>query len=766
MNKPILLTRGIIVFPTTTVDVEVGRERSVASIEAAWKDDKKLLVVSQIDPQLENPKFEEVFHIGTLCEITNYEKTPDDNSLKITVKGLKRVSVKDFSTSGVLTAEYETLKETGIANKENGEKIRLLYSLIERTSTNLSAKEAKTLKSLLLGTPSPSKIADKVAAVLPVDLSTKQNILAETNVTKRIDDILRLSTSDNDKAEIDREISKKVNETLSKQQKEFYLREKMRAVKEELGILNPKESETNNLRKRLDEGMYPEHIRKRVIAELAKIDGSNNPQENSIIRTYVEWLLDLPWWQTTKDNAHIQDVEATLNKTHYGLDKVKERIVEYLAVKSRSPNSKAPIICLVGPPGVGKSTLARSIAEALGKKFVKMSLGGVRDEAEIRGHRKTYIGSMPGRIIKAMKQAEVINPLFLLDELDKMTSDMRGDPASALLEVLDPEQNNKFSDNYIEENYDLSKVMFVATANYLEQIPEPLHDRLEIIELTSYTEREKLEIAKKYLITKICTEAAISSEELKFEDEGILKIIRNYTREAGVRELERLIQKIARKFIVRQQHGEIKTQIITVDNVHEYLKKEIYDFNVKESSNISGVVNGMAYTNAGGDLLPIEVTWFKGKGNIAITGNLKETMKESAGVALGYVKANAEKYGIKNIDFNKIDIHIHVPSGGIPKDGPSAGVTLTTAIISALSNRPVPNTIAMTGEITLRGRVLIIGGVKEKVISAFRGGVNEIFIPKKDERYLEDVPKEVSDQIKFHFVEHYADIYQRIFKVN
>lgn len=459
-------------------------------------------------------------------------------------------------------------------------------------------------------------------------------------------------------------------------------------------------------------------------------------------------------------------MEATLNKTHYGLDKVKERIVEYLAVKSRSPNSKAPIICLVGPPGVGKSTLARSIAEALGKKFVKMSLGGVRDEAEIRGHRKTYIGSMPGRIIKAMKQAEVINPLFLLDELDKMTSDMRGDPASALLEVLDPEQNNKFSDNYIEENYDLSKVMFVATANYLEQIPEPLHDRLEIIELTSYTEREKLEIAKKYLITKICTEAAISSEELKFEDEGILKIIRNYTREAGVRELERLIQKIARKFIVRQQHGEIKTQIITVDNVHEYLKKEIYDFNVKESSNISGVVNGMAYTNAGGDLLPIEVTWFKGKGNIAITGNLKETMKESAGVALGYVKANAEKYGIKNIDFNKIDIHIHVPSGGIPKDGPSAGVTLTTAIISALSNRPVPNTIAMTGEITLRGRVLIIGGVKEKVISAFRGGVNEIFIPKKDERYLEDVPKEVSDQIKFHFVEHYADIYQRIFKVN
>jgi ATP-dependent Lon protease len=413
---------------------------------------------------------------------------------------------------------------------------------------------------------------------------------------------------------------------------------------------------------------------------------------------------------------------------------------------------------------VGKSTLARSIAEALDKKFIKMSLGGVRDEAEIRGHRKTYIGSMPGRIIKGMKQAGVINPLFLLDELDKMTSDMRGDPASAMLEVLDPEQNNKFSDNYIEEDYDLSKVMFVATANYAEQIPAPLYDRLEIIELTSYTEREKLEIAKKYLIPKIRQEAALSDKELTFEDEAILFIIRRYTQEAGVRQVERLLQKIARKFIVRQQHKVVKTEIINEKSVVNYLKKEIYEYNVREPSPIPGVVNGMAYTAAGGDLLPIEVTYFKGKGVISITGNLKETMKESAQVALGYVKANAEKFGIINIDFNKTDIHIHVPSGGIPKDGPSAGVTLTTALISALSNRAVANTIAMTGEITLRGRVGIIGGVKEKVISAFRGGINEIFMPAKDERYLDDVPKEVSDKIKFHFVQHYNEIYQSIFK--
>jgi ATP-dependent Lon protease len=465
----------------------------------------------------------------------------------------------------------------------------------------------------------------------------------------------------------------------------------------------------------------------------------------------------------TTDNNDIRHVEEILNKSHYGLEKVKERIIEYLAVRARSPQSKAPIICLVGPPGVGKSTLARSIAEALGKQFVKMSLGGVRDEAEIRGHRKTYIGSMPGRIIKAMKQAGVINPLFLLDELDKMTSDMRGDPASAMLEVLDPEQNNKFSDNYIEEDYDLSKVMFVATANYAEQIPAPLYDRLEIIELTSYTEREKLEIAKKYLVPKIRQEAAISDKELEFNDDAILFIIRRYTQEAGVRQLERLLQKIARKFVVRQQHKEIKMQTIDEKAVILYLKKELYEYNVREPSPMPGVVNGMAYTSAGGDLLPIEVTYFKGKGIISITGNLKETMKESAQVALGYVKANADRFGIKDVDFNKTDIHIHVPSGGIPKDGPSAGVTLTTAIISALSNRAVPNTIAMTGEITLRGRVGIIGGVKEKVISAFRGGINEIFMPSKDERYLEDVPKEVATQIKFHFVEHYNDIYKSIF---
>lgn len=483
-----------------------------------------------------------------------------------------------------------------------------------------------------------------------------------------------------------------------------------------------------------------------------------------MIRTYIEWLLNIPWWQENKDNNDFNKVKKTLDDSHYGLTKVKERIVEYLAVRAKSRNTKAPIICLVGPPGVGKSSLAKSIADALNKPFVKMALGGVKDESEIRGHRRTYLGSMPGRIIKAMKKAGVVNPLFLLDEIDKMSSDQRGDPSSAMLEVLDPEQNSRFSDNYIEEDYDLSKVMFVATANYAEQIPAALYDRLEIIELTSYTELEKLAIAKQYLIPKVLKDCGLSKKDLSFKDDALLFMIRHYTLEAGVRELERIIRKIARKFVVEQLSSKkIEPKVIDIKEAKFYLDKEIYEYTLKDKEGIPGVVNGMAYTSAGGDLLQIEVTSFKGKGNVKITGNLKETMKESAEVALGFVKANAKKFGLEKVDFSKIDIHIHVPTGGIPKDGPSAGVTLTTAIISALSNRPVKATLSMTGEITLRGKVLIIGGVKEKTISAHRGGVNTIIIPARDERFLKDVPAEVLDNITVHLVEDYEEIYSIVF---
>jgi ATP-dependent Lon protease len=435
-------------------------------------------------------------------------------------------------------------------------------------------------------------------------------------------------------------------------------------------------------------------------------------------------------------------------------------------VRARAPKGKSPIICLVGPPGVGKTSLVKSIAKALEKQFVKVSLGGVKDESEIRGHRRTYLGSMPGRIIKGMKQAGVINPLFLLDEIDKMGSDSyKGDPSSALLEVLDPEQNTMFSDNYIEEYYDLSNVMFICTANYAEQIPAPLYDRLEIIELTSYTEKEKLSIAKNYLTQRVLTNTGLNKDQLSFSDDALMFMIRHYTREAGVRELERIIQKVARKLVVKmQENEEISEKINTKEDVVGYLGKIIFDYNMKDEKVLFGVVNGMAYTTAGGDLLPIEVSVFKGKAGITITGNLKETMKESAQVALGYVRSHAEEFGLEDIDFSVIDIHIHVPSGGIPKDGPSAGVTLTTAIISALKKQTVPNNIAMTGEITLRGKVGIIGGVREKVISAFRGGVTEFFIPKDDERFFEDIPSEIRENIQIHLVDTYDEIYNSIFK--
>lgn len=466
------------------------------------------------------------------------------------------------------------------------------------------------------------------------------------------------------------------------------------------------------------------------------------------------------------DNNDLKNVKKVLDKNHYGIEKVKERIIEYLAVKMQNPNARGPIICLVGPPGVGKTSLVKSISEALNKVFIKVSLGGVRDESELRGHRRTYLGAMPGRIIKGMKKAGVINPLFLLDEIDKMGSDHRGDPASAMLEILDPEQNCRFSDNYIEEEYDLSKVMFVATANYYNQIPYALIDRLEVIELSSYTANEKREIAKSHLIKRVLNESNLTENDINFSDEGIDHIINYYTLEAGVRELERMIQTVVRKYLVEllTKKDAQKHIIITPKEVEHFLGKKKHDINIKDTRVIPGVVNGMAYTSAGGDLLPIEATYFKGKGNIVITGNLEQTMNESVNVALGYVKANAERFGINPNIFSEIDIHVHVPNGGVPKDGPSAGVTLTTAIISALTHIPVSTNISMTGEIMLRGKVGIIGGVKEKTISAYRAGVREIFIPIDDERFLEDVPKYILKDIKVHLIKHYDQIYDELFK--
>ncbi len=766
MQKPVIVSRGVFVYPNAKQSISVGRIKTINAVLLAQKEyNSEILIISQKDPNVEEPTTKDIFSIGTLCKITSIEKK-DDYEYSVIMKGVKRVLTNDLkidSTKDCFLASYSELKDTKPNANKLEEKKELLKSMLNN-SKFLSEGNEQINDLFNKSSFSINRIVYILADLLNLSHEDRQKIINTNNVIERIDIICHYLTSDSESKKIDQEIMQKVNTDLNKQQREFYLRQKMGAIKEELGQLSANESDIKRLRNKIESSPYPHEIKTRATEELNRMESSINPQENAITRTYLDWLLNIPYWQTTIDNNDITKVEASLDKTHYGLEKVKERITEYLAVRAKSKNSKAPIICLAGPPGVGKSTLAHSIADALGKKFVKMSLGGVHDESEIRGHRRTYIGSMPGRIIKAMKKAEVVNPLFLLDEIDKMTNDrLHGDPASALLEVLDPEQNGHFMDNYIEEPYDLSKVMFVATANYIDQIPEPLLDRLEIIELTSYTEREKLAIAKQHLVPRVINQTGLNEKELKFTDEAITYIINRYTKEAGVRELERLINKIARKFVMKQLHKKLQTQTVGINEVREYLDKEIFEYNVTEEYNIPGVVNGMAYTTAGGDLLPIEVTYFPGKGDIVITGNLKETMKESASVALDYVKANADKFGLKNFNFKDNDIHIHVPSGGIPKDGPSAGVTLTTAIISALTNQRVRTNLAMTGEITLRGKVLIIGGVKEKVISAFRGGVKEIFLPIDDERYIKDIPVEVREKIKFHLVKTYPEIYEIVF---
>lgn len=769
MKKYLLITRGVVAFPGTEKTIKIGREISINTVNKADETDHYILITSQTNPKKASAvTVDDIFTVGVMAKIKKID-FDENKDLFIVVEATQRVYIEKFEidkTNLLIEATYLPINDQKLMKEESKNHLATLLSLLERSEQKINSKLKYLYNEDKSAPINTLDVIYNISNELIADLSDKQTILGSNSLKEKVKKLSHLLANSEDMSRVEKEISQKINDSLNKQQREFYLREKLRIVKEELGEIASKENDANILRKKLNENPYPTYIKERLESEINRLEAAN-PQEVSLIRNYIECLLELPWWQESKDNEDINKVKNVLDKSHYGLEKVKERIVEYLAVRTRAKDSKAPIICLVGPPGVGKSSLAKSIAESLDKVFVKVALGGMKDESEIRGHRKTYLGAMPGRIIKAMKKAGVINPLFLLDELDKMSSDMRGDPASAMLEVLDPEQNDKFSDNYVEEDYNLSKVMFVATANYADQIPAALYDRLEIIELTSYTELEKLAIAKQYLLNKVFVASGLKMDELTFSDEALLYIIRHYTREAGVRELERLIQKIARKYVVLLTENKISgSENIDIKKIVTYLDKEIYEYNSKEKYLVPGIVNGMAYTSAGGDLLQIEVSTFAGKGDIKITGNLKETMKESAEVALAHVKSNAKDFGLENFSFKDHDIHIHVPSGGIPKDGPSAGVTLTTAIISCLTNRPVKNTISMTGEITLRGKVLIIGGIKEKIISAHRGGVNEIFIPTADERFLKEVPKEVLDNVKIHLIDHYKQIYDLVFSDN
>lgn len=789
-KSQILVVRGQVIFPFVPFSLDVGRPRSRKIIKALKTlKTKRLVLVTQKFTGEQNPEFNDIYHVGTLCEIDEIVDVPGVDSktvdYRIKGRGLQRVLIEKFSDADINEVSYQLLNST-VKDEANVDRFlqrifpekEEIEQLMEGAEKFLELENISKTVNVPKGLKQLDIITFKLANLVPNTESIKQAILEENEIANRLEKIIQAGIEDLQKIQdygrsknketefdkLDSKITRKINEQLSRQQRDFYLREKLRIIREEIGISSKKEDEVASIRKKLDENPYPEAIKKRILSELEHYENSSSSsQESTLTKTYIDTLLNLPWWQKSKDNSDVKNLIKTLDKNHTGLDKVKERIVEYLAVQLRTQKNKGPIMCLVGPPGVGKSSLAKSIAEALDKKFVKISLGGVHDESEIRGHRKTYLGSMPGRILKGMTRAKVINPLFLLDEIDKMTSSNQGYPSGALLEVLDPELNNKFSDNYVEEDYDLSKVMFIATANYIEDIPEALLDRMEIIELTSYTEQEKIEIAKNHLIKRCLEDADLNSEELKFTDEAISYIIKFYTREAGVRQLERLIQQVVRKYIVAMQKDGIKQETIDVNAVKKYLKKEIFDHTMRDEVSLPGIVNGMAYTPTGGDLLPIEVTHVAGKGELILTGNLKQTMRESANVALGYVKANAERFNINPSLFKKIDINIHVPGGGIPKDGPSAGAALVTAIISSLTGKKVDPTVAMTGEITLRGKVLVIGGVKEKTISAYRGGVTTIFMPEKNERYLDEVPEEIVDKLNIIFVKEYSDIYNKLF---
>ncbi len=750
---PLLITRGMVLFPNQSQSIEAGRPFSVAAIEAAKVDGNDLiLVTSQKSPEIDEPSTSDIFMVGTICRMSNITSLKRYTRLK--VLPIARILITEVIKNGdTWSAKAEKLEDVIGDHKTEVALVRNIITSLEGMQAVTNRLPREVVGQLSKGVAA-SDIADILANLLPMPVDQKQKVLETLDLNERLKMVLDAVNEEKEIADIDKHLQEEVRKSAEKNQREYFLREKLKAIKTELGE-NPESTDSEeSLLKRLEAGQYPDHVKTKVRAELKR--GEMMPSsslEASLIKAYVELMLDLPWWQRTSDNDDLINVQNILDDDHYGLEKVKKRIIEYLAVKKMTGSLKAPILCFYGPPGVGKTSLARSIARALGRKFFKASLGGISDEAEIRGHRRTYVGSMPGRILNGMKKSGVVNPVFLLDEIDKLASSYKGDPASALLEVLDPEQNFAFNDNYIEEVYDLSNVMFIATANYLEDIPAPLRDRLELIEVNSYTEVEKIEIANRHLIEKQLLANGLKTEQISFSKDALAAIIEFYTREAGVRELERRIASICRKAVVELIKDPKITNIkVTPSVVRRYLGVEIFDNSKKEKTSQVGVVTGLAYTQYGGDILPIEVNHFPGSGRLVLTGKLGDVMKESATIALDYIQANASKYGIESKMFKERDIHIHIPEGAVPKDGPSAGVTMTVAIISALTGRHASSEVAMTGEVTLRGNVLAIGGLREKTIAALRSGIKTVLIPEENKKNVEDLAKEVKENLKIIYV--------------
>lgn len=749
LNVPVIATRGVLIFPGQDVMIEVGRDKSISAVEEAMAYfDGQVFIVSQKDVLVDDPKMNDLFVMGTLCKIKSMKKK--EGFLRVTFSGVQRASVIRLSDDERML--FATIKPEEDIVGDSLEEMALVRQIAKGLEqiTNIGQSFPPEVFSQLTKGVSAVTLADQVAQYFPMNLDERQALLEELVLNQRLLMIISNLKKEKELTNIEQGINEKVRERIEENQREYYLREKLRAIKEELGDVPNSTDDMESLRRLVEDNPYPENIKKKALEEIQRYEMlPSSSGESGVIRTYLDWLLNVPWWQESQDNEDLVAVRAVLDKDHFGLEKVKDRIMEYLAVKTMTKSLNAPILCLVGPPGVGKTSLAKSIANALNRNFVKASLGGVRDEAEIRGHRRTYLGSLPGRIIQSMKKAAVVNPVFLIDEIDKMASDYKGDPSSAMLEVLDPEQNSMFSDHYLEEAYDLSKVMFIATANYLEDIPAALRDRLEIINLSSYTEDEKVNIATAHLIPKQAALNGLKPKQFNIADKVILHIIRNYTREAGVRQLERHIANLCRKSVLAILKDGKKSITVTDKLMMEWMGKEIFEYGKKEKDNQVGVVTGLAYTSFGGDVLPVEVTTFEGKGRLIVTGQLGSVMKESTEIALGYVKSNAKKYNIDPKFFEGNDIHIHVPEGAVPKDGPSAGITLTTALVSALTHREVYSDLAMTGEVTLRGNVLPIGGLKEKSLAAHRVGITKILIPKMNMKDMDDLPKIVKDAITF-----------------
>lgn len=759
---PLLALRGIIVFPGMTVNLDVGRDKSINAVNAAMQLDKKILLVTQRDAETADPKREELYNYGVVAEIKQLLKLPS-GAIRILIQGLERAELTSLIDAHFKDTYLEgfAMPVASVEPEENSETEAMRRVLLQSFEKWLVTGKKVTTEVMLnfKNITTAGEIADIIAGYLTISIDEKEELLELADVKERMHKLHTFLCKELEIAELEKNITQEVRKQIEKNQREYYLREQIKVINKELGEGDERQAEVDEYKKQMEGRDLPPEVADKINKELDRLYKMPPMMaESGVIRNYVETLLALPWGIYGKDNFDLKHAEKVLNKDHYGLEKVKERILEYLAVRALTKSGKGPILCLVGPPGVGKTSLAQSVARAIDRKFTRMSLGGVHDEAEIRGHRRTYIGAMPGRIIHGMQTCGVMNPVFLLDEVDKMSSDFRGDPASALLEVLDPEQNNTFSDHYVEIPFDLSQVFWIVTANTVETIPPALLDRMEVVQLSSYTEDEKVKIAELHLLPKERQNNGLTAKTLSITEDALRMIIRGYTREAGVRNLERKIAAVCRKTALRIVNGEAKSAKVTAKNLHKYLGKVIYLEDDVSLEAAAGICTGLAWTRVGGELLKVEVVACKGKGHLALTGQLGDVMKESAQAGYTYIRSRADELGLAKDFYETTDIHIHLPEGAIPKDGPSAGITMATAMISALTGRKVKKNLAMTGEITLSGRVLPVGGIKEKFLAAHRYGVKTIIMPAKNEQDLEELPANVRAKMHFIPVKHMDEV--------